>query len=172
MLAENLDPAWVTYDLLLRSPGVWRVAGNYISQSGSQTTHLISGDAVFSPSVVTFTLKSNGAAINSYRIFIDRDNSTATGFLHSGNPNVGGNYMVENGLLYQFTGGTQTTWSWSQIGTVSATGVGTTQIQVPVTLSQISYVTGSTMALLAENLDPAWVTLDLLLRSPGVWRVR
>jgi len=172
MLAENLDPAWVTYDLLLRSPGVWRVAGNYISQSGSQTTHLISGDAVFSPSVVTFTLKSNGAAITTYRIFLDRDNNVATGFLHSGNTNVGGDYLAENGFLYQFTGGTQTTWSWSQIGTFTATGVGTSTINVPVTLSQISYVTGSTLAVLAENLNTSFVSLDLLLRSPGVWRVR
>lgn len=145
---------------------------NRVTQSGSNNTALISGNAVFSTDTVTFTIQSKATAITSYRIFIDRDNSKSTGFLHSGNSNVGADYLVENGYLYQFGGATQTTWNWSSLGTVSATGSGTTTVVVPVPLSTISYTTGSTLAILAENLNASWATLDLLLRNPGVWSVR
>lgn len=154
------------------TPTITPTVTNAVTQSGSQNTDLIAGNAVFNAGTVTFTIQSKAAGISSYRIFIDRDNNNATGFLHSGNNRIGADYLVENGYLYEFSGGSQTTWGWSLIGTVNATGTGTTTVTVPVVLSQIEYSSGSTMAILAENLNAGWATLDLLLRSPGKWLVR
>lgn len=147
-------------------------AGNVITQSGTASTDLIYGDAVLTSTEITLTIRSNTEAITSYRVFIDSDENAATGFLHGGNTNVGANYLVENGHLYGFTGETQTAWSWTWIGPVNHTGIGTTEIQVPVSFSQIGVVSGSSTSILVENLSASWATLDLLPRFPGVWRVR
>lgn len=153
------------------TPSPTATAVNSVTQSGSNGTDLISGDAIFASEMVSFTIQSKDTGINSYRVFIDRDNNKNTGFLHSGNVNVGADYMVENGYLYQFNGLNQTSWSWLSLGSVNVIGSGTTAITVQVPLSDIGYSSGSTMAILAENLNPGWGTLDLLLRSPGVWSV-
>jgi len=50
-----------------------------------------------------------------YRIYIDTDQSTGTGFQTGG---VGANYLLENGNLYSYSG-TGTNWSWSLIKAVT-----------------------------------------------------
>lgn len=179
VLAENFNPAtYGSYDVLLRAPGVWVVqstvkqAANAVSQTGNAPTDLIAGRAEFSASQLTFTLQSNGAMINAYRIFIDRDVSEATGFLHSSNTGIGGDYLIENGYLYQHTGATQNDWSWNFLGQVTTTGLGTNQIQVTLDFSQINYTLGTNLAVLAEHFDPAtYASYDVLLRAPGVWLI-
>lgn len=133
----------------------------------------LSWKAVYGTKMATVNTisQSNGAPIGSYRIFLDTDASAATGFLHSGNTNLGSEYLVENGYLYQFTGATQTAWSWTFLGSVSAMGADTSTIQVAVQFSRIGYVANRQLAVLAEHVSPSYTTYDLLLRSPGAWDV-
>jgi Spherulation-specific family 4 len=49
-----------------------------------------------------------------YRVYIDTDQNTATGFQTGG---LGAEYLVENGNLFRYTG-TGTTWSWSFVQSV------------------------------------------------------
>ena len=57
------------------------------------------------------------------------------------------------------------------MGDVTHTGVGTTQVQVTIPFSQIGYVSKAKLGILIENLDPSWVTYDMVPRSPGKWVV-
>jgi hypothetical protein len=50
-----------------------------------------------------------------YRVYIDTDQSAATGFQTSG---LSANYLLENSSLFRYTG-TGTTWSWSFVKSVS-----------------------------------------------------
>jgi hypothetical protein len=52
-----------------------------------------------------------------HRIYIDTDESTATGFSYCG---VGANYLIENTHAYQYTGD-GTSWSWSDLGSITNT---------------------------------------------------
>ena len=160
-------------DLLPRSGLPHMMVDNTETQVGIGT-NLISGDATFASTTVAFTVRSNGANISAYRLFIDRDNSSATGYRHTaqGITATGADYKVENGNLYSFSGATQTTSNWTLIGAVTQSGVNTTAVTVTVPKTQISYVANSTMAALAENLSGS-TSLDLFIRDGNTtWRVK
>src|SRR5262249_41431806 len=126
---QNAQVGGDTLDLLPRASGpAWQVQSNLTSQ-GAAPGALVLADARFSSSNITFTLNSNGGPINSYRVFIDKDNNPATGYQHSGLGAIGADYMIEDGKLYTFSGGTQTTWGWT-LASNNATdsGYGTSQL--------------------------------------------
>ena len=171
------DPPYSSIDMLPRTgAATWQVAYGATQQAETADT-LVMGNATFSTSDVTLTMNSNGGAINSYRFFIDRDNNSGTGYRHTaqGITGVGAEYMIEDGDLYQFCGATQTTWCWNPLSTsVTDSGYGTSQITAQFSKTLISYVAGSTLALVAENFISANESLDhLLVRSPStVWRAK
>jgi hypothetical protein len=142
---------------------------NIALQPSMKPTTLMAGDATFTPSNATFTINSNTAPITNFRLFIDSDNNSATGYRHSavGITNNGADYMLDSGNLYSFTGGTQTTWSWSSLAAVSPTGIGTTRISVTVARSLIGHTSATTIGLLGANLSTGGVELDLLPRAPA-----
>jgi hypothetical protein len=163
-------------DLLPRSSGgPWKVSSNLETQGGASES-LVFGDAAFSSSKITFTVRSNGGNINSYRVFIDRDNSSATGYRHTaqGITAVGADYMIEDGDLYQFSGATQTSWGWTLVtDQITDSGYGTSQITVEVPKAQINYTANSTIAAVAEHFLSATESLDLLVRSGSTtWRAK
>jgi hypothetical protein len=172
-----VPPSYPDIDLLPRGgPATWKIAYGATQQAETGDT-LVFGDTTFSTSNISFTVKSNGGPINSYRVFIDRDNSSATGYRHTaqGITGVGAEYMIQDGKLYQFCGSTQTTWCWnSSSNSVTDSGYGTSQITAQIAKTLISYVPGSTLALVAENYISANESLDhLLVRSAStVWRVK
>jgi Spherulation-specific family 4/Fibronectin type III domain len=59
-------------------------------------------------------------------VYIDSDDSKATGFLISWTtPEVGADYLIENNTLYQYTSTqNQTDWTWTSVGTVTPTVTG------------------------------------------------
>jgi len=59
-------------------------------------------------------------AYNFYRVYLDTDQNTATGFLSNG---IGANYLLENNTLYNYTG-TGGDWSWAAVKTVTYTNAG------------------------------------------------
>jgi len=56
-------------------------------------------------------------SFQNYRVYIDTDQSTATGYLVNG---IGANYMVVNGTLNSYSG-TGSNWSWTSLGAVTYT---------------------------------------------------
>src|SRR5689334_13230143 len=68
---------------------------------------------------VFYRLNYTGA-YSFFRVYIDTDQSTGSGFQTGG---VGANYLLENGSLFSYTG-TGTTWSWSLVKTVTFTNAG------------------------------------------------
>lgn len=170
-------PSYPSVDMLPRGGvNTWQVTYGATQQAETADT-LVLGNATFSTSDITLTMNSNGGAINSYRFFIDRDNSSGTGYRHTaqGITGVGAEYMIQDGDLYQFCGGTQTTWCWNPLSTsVTDSGYGTSQITAQFAKSLISYTAGSTVALVAENFISANESLDhLLVRSAStVWRAK
>lgn len=163
-------------DLLPRPPGgPWTLADNLETQGGASES-LVFGDAAFASTTITFTVQSNGGAINSYRLFIDRDNNPATGYRHTaqGITAVGADYMIEDGDLYAFNGATQTTWGWGFVtDQITDSGYGTNQIVVEVPKTQISYVANSIIAVIAGHFLSATESLDLLVRSgTTTWKVK
>jgi hypothetical protein len=56
------------------------------------------------------------------RVFIDIDSNASTGFGYRG---IGADYLIENGLLYQYTGD-GSSWSWTVLGTSNLTQSGQT----------------------------------------------
>jgi lysophospholipase L1-like esterase len=61
------------------------------------------------------------------RVFIDSDKNLGTGYVQDG---IGANYLIENGQLYRYSG-TNGSWAWAWIKTVSFTK-GATSAQVKV----------------------------------------
>ncbi|NLG98565.1 MAG: hypothetical protein GX491_14515 [Chloroflexi bacterium] len=182
VLVETLNKGGqASVDLLPRSPHVWLIeyaskdvvvfTSPEIEQTAEKGTDLVFGGVVFGEDEITFTLQSHQDPIDSYRVFLDVDANQDTGFTHFRNVNAGSEFLIENGKLYRFTGTSPIQWSWPEVGDVTHTGVGTTQVQVTIPFSQIGYVSKAKLGILIENLDPSWVTYDMVPRSPGKWVV-
>jgi hypothetical protein len=61
-----------------------------------------------------FQYSFSGSSSN-HQIYIDVNNASS-GFSVS---SIGAEYLIENGNLYQFTGSSQSSWSWSSLGSVN-----------------------------------------------------
>jgi len=153
---------------------------NVVTQSGSLSTDLIYGNAVFNGSTVVFTLRTNGATWGYHHIYIDTDGNTATGYKRTNTATgqvytgVGADKLIENGYIYNWCGSNsnQTQWNFcaftGNTATVSTSG---NQLQVTVTYAQLNYTPGTVTNLLGEDLSTGYATYDYIYRAPGsVWR--
>jgi hypothetical protein len=131
----------------------------FAAEADSVTNFSGSQAAVFS------RLRASNDAVNAYysvffsspdtyhRVYIDTDETTATGFGHCG---LGANYLVEDGngtsRLYAYTGN-GTSWSWQALGSVSVS-LGGTSISWSVPRSSIgetAYPNGADVCFEAET---------------------
>lgn len=64
---------------------------------------------------VYYTMQYTGSW-SLFHVFIDTDQNTATGYATGG---IGADYFVENGTLFQHTGGSSS-WTWNNLGAVTA----------------------------------------------------
>jgi hypothetical protein len=55
---------------------------------------------------------SYSGAPTYFHIFIDADKNASTGFANGG---IGAEYMIENGVLYKFSGTSASAWSWTAV---------------------------------------------------------
>lgn len=78
--------------------------------------------------------------------YINADNNTATGYNATGWPSSGADYLLENNVLYQYTG-SGNSWSWSQVATLGtgqyAKNASVVEIGLP--LSSIGASSGQTV---------------------------
>jgi hypothetical protein len=77
-----------------------------------------------------------GGTISSnyfYHIFIDADANPNTGYVYNDSASIGAEFMVENDILYKYTGKGGADWSWSQISEFSkANSGGRTEMSIPL----------------------------------------
>ncbi len=88
--------------------GVWAIPLTLMAQITTPTL-------IESTSNFEFRYNFTGSS-SLHQIYIDTDKSGSTGY-KSGS--VGAEYMLENSRLYKFTGSSQTSWSWSNQGSVT-----------------------------------------------------
>lgn len=103
-------------------------------------------------------LYAEGNLETHYQLFIDsdNDNSGPNEYLNGAWGDNGFNYMVENGLLYLYTG-SDTDWSWNQIGSAVAVK-GSDKIELSIEKSLFSNLAG-TIRLGFSTLDGTWRTI-------------
>lgn len=178
ILVQQLDASNQPVDTLPRSPAAWvaqsapKRADNMVNQQGSKTGELVYGSVTFSEGKILITARDIDAPIDSFRIYLDMDVNSTTGFLHSGNSLIGAEYLIEKDQLFAFDGAGQAEWRWSAVGPAAVSGMGSGEIQAAVPLSQIDYTTGKNLAILVETLNTGDQTsVDLLPRSPHVWLI-
>jgi hypothetical protein len=125
-------PGWVSGNALgivITGPGGVRSAGSFDNGTGSQPVLHVEFTTTIDEESQLTRLRAHNDATNNYygmsfvgsiefhRVYIDRDESTASGFLECG---VGADYLIENTGLYEYTGDGES-WSWNQIATLSPT---------------------------------------------------
>ena len=90
-----------------------------------------------------------------YQFYLDTDNnaSGSNEFTGSNWSNMGFNYLLEDGNLFQYTG-TGTNWSWSEVGTVEAVK-NSSGVEVRINKSQLTNL-GSTIRIGFVSLDANW----------------
>ncbi len=90
----------------------------------TETPKPVGGGPLTSASITNFKVEQQGSAIvisfdfsgstsdyNAFHVFVDSDNSAATGYRVSG---IGAEFMLENAGLFSY-GGDGASWSWSQV---------------------------------------------------------
>ena len=91
-------------------------------------------------------------------VFIDSDNATTTGYQAG---EIGADYMVENGVLYEYSG-SGGPWSWSRIGSVQ-TSLTSTAASYTVLRSQIGGTSANRATVVFQTND---ATGQLLATTP------
>ncbi len=61
--------------------------------------------------LISFKFSNNATDYNAFHIFVDADNSAASGYRVSG---IGAEFLIENNVLFSY-GGDGTGWAWNEI---------------------------------------------------------
>ncbi len=109
-----------------------------------------------------------GSTNSNYIFFIDKDNSTTTGYKAGiWNPE-GSDYFLENGVLHKYIG-TGQDWNWSTAG-VSQTGIQAikTATALEVRIPRISLAgSGASIRIGADIENSSWTTVGTIPASGG-----
>lgn len=125
----------------------WSSVSAIATASGQTATSL----KVFDDATKIYIGVGGSGLSPNYQIFIDTDNNSATGFQDTRFTTSGGNYLVENGGLYQSTG---TGWSWSAI----AAGTSGIVASKNATVAELS-LNKSALGALATTIRVAYLDL-------------
>lgn len=94
-----------------------------------------------------------GTSIDAnYQFYLDTDNTTS-GFTNSFWENTGFNYLVENGLLYEYTG-TGSDFTWTDIGEVAAEKTAS-GVEISIAKSRLNGI-NTTIKIGFGNLNANW----------------
>jgi hypothetical protein len=97
-----------------------------------------------------------------YHIFIDTDTNLTTGYRYQDSASVGAELMIENDILYKYTGTGGANWSWSVIGGFhKANTGGRTEMSIP--LSALSSNKKSIRLIFQSNssLAPSYSFMEI-----------
>jgi hypothetical protein len=70
----------------------------------------------------------------NFNIYMDTDEDQTTGYTTGV---LGADHLIQGTTLYEFTGVTQSTWSWNSLGSLSSSGGPTTDLEIAVDRSDI-----------------------------------
>ncbi len=101
---------------------------------------------------ISYSLEGSFDNSYFYHVFFDTDNSGFTGF-HSGGSYGGFDYMIENDILYSYSGNNGE-WGWSYIGNViSAYSSNDNRVEIAVPFSQLGISANQTIGLVFNVND-------------------
>lgn len=102
--------------------------------------------------------------LSNYSIFLNTDNSTATGFVNT--RALGAEWMVEGLNVFKFSGAKPDVWAWDQKGTVEARIEGNSVIY-QLAAKQFGGMTGG-FTLFAGTHDEKWNAVDWAPEQTGL----
>jgi len=94
----------------------------------------------------TLYLLVEGTGLNvKGQFYINTDNDTSTGYLPTGWDSCGADYLLENNLLWLYTGANNS-WSWSNLGSVNY-DKNNTAVEAGISLSTLGVSPGDTIGI-------------------------
>jgi hypothetical protein len=110
-----------------------------------------------------FSVTGNGMDNSQYQIFINTDNNTSTGYQDNQYSSSGADYLIENGLLYKYsgTGG----WSWTAVSATINVSKSSTITELGINRSAFTSLS-STIAVSYKDMTN-WVTQSKLPSGGG-----
>jgi hypothetical protein len=154
-------------DVLPRATGQWPITepASYV-QSGSAGTDLVRGLATIQPGSIAFTLRTLATPLQNTRIYLDTDANSGTGAAQG---SLGADYMVANGVLYQFSGANQIQWNWAPIGNVAVFNLTANSLEIVVPTTAINHAGGKTNVSVVSGSNDGSTTYDTLPRNGAGW---
>jgi len=100
-----------------------------------------------------------------FHVFVDSDQNTSTGYATGG---LGADYMIENGTLYQHTGGA-TSWTWTNLGAVAAYTNTGSKVSWTVSRASMNETATNETAALFYHLQSSGTTAQLPVYTHVYW---
>ncbi|SMD32846.1 Por secretion system C-terminal sorting domain-containing protein [Reichenbachiella faecimaris] len=130
------------------------------------------------PELETYTISDDGINIyltvegsnvtDTYEAFINIDNNTTTGYIDATWTTMGADYLIKDGLLYQYSGSSNE-WGWTSVP--SAINVINTQLTVDVNKREIAIPRVSMSTLVIDDIITSGyrniIGIDLGAYIPG-----
>lgn len=108
-----------------------------------------------------FGIAGSGMDNTQYQIFLNTDNNTATGYQDAAFTNSGADYLIENGLLYRYTGSGG--WSWTAV--TATVSVNKSQTVTELSINRAAFTSiNSTIGVSYKDMSN-WVTQSKLPAS-------
>lgn len=108
-----------------------------------------------------FGIAGSGMDNTQYQIFLNTDNNTATGYQDAAFTNSGADYLIENGLLYRYTGSGG--WSWTAVTATVSVNKSQTVTELSINRSAFTSLS-STIGVSYKDMSN-WVTQSKLPAS-------
>ncbi len=118
---------------------------------------------VYNDNLFLYILVKGPALLPYSRFFIDSDNSSLTGINHPDWQTNGLDFMIENSVIFAYTGKNGTSvWSWQQIGQVDAVindsvaefAIPLSSLSITVDSIKFGYKNGTSNFTTSDNLPP------------------
>lgn len=130
-----------------------------IATAGSQTA--LSLKVTNNTTLLFFGIAGSGMDNTQYQIFLNTDNNTATGYQDVAFTNSGADYLIENGLLYRYTGSGG--WSWTAVTATVSVNKSQTVTELSINRSAFTSLS-STIGVSYKDMS-SWVTQSKLPAS-------
>lgn len=143
------------------------VNGNLNDWSGITAIATASGQTSLSlkvtnnSSALFFGVAGSGMDNTQYQIFINSDNNTGTGYQDSQYSSSGADYLIENGVLYRYTG----TGGWSWTAVTATISVNKSQTVTELSVNRSAFTTLSSTFTVCYKDMANWVTQSKLPAS-------
>lgn len=133
---------------------------NYVPCSSPLFDSLTTNDA----SNVYYSVQYSGSW-SLFHVFLDTDQNASTGYATGG---LGADYLLENGSLYQHTGGS-TSWTWTNLGSVAAYSNTGSKVNWTVSRSSLHETAANETANLFYHVQSSGTAAQLPVYTHVYW---